>query len=113
MKSWPPVYEEEVTYQVGDFAEGGIVFYVDKTGQHGLVSALEDLTEGATITSEGNPGYQWGCYDTSISGANGQAIGTGYQNTLDIGAGCSETPVAASEALAYESGVTMTGIYPQ
>ena len=35
--------------------------------------------------------------------ADGQAIGTGYQNTLDIVAGCSETQIAASEALAYES----------
>lgn len=90
-------------YQVGDSAEGGIVFYVDETGEHGLVSALEDLTEGTTIDSEGNPGYQWGCFATGISGADGQAIGTGYQNTLDIASGCSETPIAASEALAYES----------
>ena len=77
---------------VGDLAEGGIVFYVDETGQHGLVAATEDLGT-----------YQWGCYETSISGADGESIGTGYQNTLDIVSGCSETPIAASEALAYES----------
>jgi hypothetical protein len=47
--------------------------------------------------------YQWGCYETSISGADGESIGTGYQNTLDIVSGCSETPIAASIALAYES----------
>ena len=47
--------------------------------------------------------YQWGCYETSISGADGESIGTGYQNTLDIVSECSETPIAASEALAYES----------
>ena len=80
-------------YVVGTEAEGGIVFYVDETGQHGLVAALEDL-EGY---------YEWGCFGTTISGADGQAIGTGYQNTLDIASGCSETPIAASEALAYES----------
>ena len=91
------------TYEVGDLTQGGIVFYVDETGQHGLVAAMEDLTEGTTINSEGNPGYQWGCFGTGISGANGQAIGTGYQNTLDIASGCSETPIAASEALACES----------
>ena len=39
-----------------------------------------------------------------MDGADGQGIGTGYQNTLDIVSGCSETPIAASEALAYESG---------
>ncbi len=30
------------TYSVGDFAQGGIVFWVDETGQHGLVAAKED-----------------------------------------------------------------------
>jgi hypothetical protein len=30
------------TYSVGDFAHGGIVFWVDETGQHGLVCAKED-----------------------------------------------------------------------
>ena len=60
--------------KVGDLAQGGIVFYVDETGQHGLVAAQEDL-----------PGtYEWGCYSASVNGADGQAIGTGYQNTLDI-----------------------------
>jgi hypothetical protein len=31
--------ENTKTYKVGDFAHGGIVFWVDETGQHGLVSA--------------------------------------------------------------------------
>ena len=46
---------------------------------------------------------EWGCYLYELSGADGTSIGTGYQNTLDIVAGCSETPIAASVALAYES----------
>ena len=73
----------------GEQVHGGIVFYVDETGQHGLVAAIEDL-EGY---------YEWGCNGTSISGADGQAIGTGYQNTLDIVAGCSESNTAAFNAL--------------
>jgi hypothetical protein len=79
-------------YLVGMEAEGGIVFYVDETGQHGLVAATEDLGT-----------YQWGCFGTVLTGADGTSIGTGFQNTLDIASGCSETPIAASEALAYES----------
>ena len=64
----------EITYQVGDYAQGGIVFYVDETGKHGLVAASGDL-----------PGtYEWGCYNQDVNGADGQAIGTGYQNTMDI-----------------------------
>jgi hypothetical protein len=34
------------TYSVGDFAHGGIVFWVDETGQHGLVCAKEDQSTG-------------------------------------------------------------------
>ncbi len=30
------------TYSVGDFAQGGIVFWLDETGQHGLVCAKKD-----------------------------------------------------------------------
>ncbi|MCD4710593.1 MAG: DUF1566 domain-containing protein [Bacteroidales bacterium] len=30
------------TYSVGDFAQGGVVFWVDETGQHGLVCAKTD-----------------------------------------------------------------------
>ena len=87
-------------YEIGDLVEGGIVFYIDETGEHGLVAAIEDLTEGATDPyGWGYNGYEWGCYGTSLSGAEGQAIGTGYQNTLDIVAGCSDTNTAAFNAL--------------
>ncbi|WP_370100925.1 Lcl domain-containing protein [Xanthomarina gelatinilytica] len=34
------------TYSVGDFAHGGIVFWVDETGQHGLVCAKQDQSTG-------------------------------------------------------------------
>ena len=78
--------------QIGDNIYGGIVFYIDSTGVHGLVSSMDILA-----------GYRWGCYGIDIDGADGSAIGTGYQNTLDIVAGCSETSLAASEALAYDA----------
>jgi len=78
--------------EIGDIYQGGIVFYVDETGLHGLVADMQNLEP-----------LTWGCMATSLDGAGGQAMGTGYQNTLDIVAGCSEIPIAASEALAYES----------
>lgn len=34
------------TYSIGDFAQGGIVFWVDETGQHGLVAAKVDQSTG-------------------------------------------------------------------
>src|SRR5690554_3796598 len=37
---------DATTYSVGDFAQGGIVFWVDETGQHGLVAAREDQSTG-------------------------------------------------------------------
>lgn len=33
------------TYSVGDFAQGGIVFWVDETGHHGLACAKEDQSD--------------------------------------------------------------------
>jgi hypothetical protein len=32
----PPTPPVPITYQVGDYAQGGVVCYVDETGQHGL-----------------------------------------------------------------------------
>ncbi len=88
-----------VAAQIGDIFEGGYLFYIDKSGQHGLVAALEDLDLGE---------LEWGCIGEwggmELYGADYLAIGTGYQNTLDIVASCSETPIAASEALAYDGG---------
>jgi hypothetical protein len=77
-----------VMLHIGEQVHGGMVFYVDETGQHGLVAALEDLGS-----------FEWGCYGTGISGADGTTIGTGYQNTLDIVADCTETNTAAFNAL--------------
>jgi len=79
-------------HQIGDYIQGGIVFYVDETGEHGLVAAEVDLPEM----------YPWGCSGNVISGADGLLIGTGLQNTLDIVFGCSESPIAASMALEHE-----------
>lgn len=78
---------------VGDFYQGGVVFYIFKPGDpnyvtgetHGLISALSDQSSGAP----------WGCGGTALAGADGLTIGTGYQNTTDILAGCTESGIAA------------------
>ena len=69
--------------QINDYRYGGVVFYIDDTGKHGLVCAIEDL-----------PYAMWGCYPKEISGADGRAIGSGYQNTQDILADCTELSAA-------------------
>ncbi|MDB2621980.1 DUF1566 domain-containing protein [Flavobacteriales bacterium] len=59
--------------QIGEIYQGGYIFQINEDGT-GLVAAMENL-EGT---------YEWGCYGEIVNGADGQAIGTGHQNTLDI-----------------------------
>jgi len=61
----------------GELIHGGMVFYVDESGQHGLVAALEDIGS-----------FSWSCYGIDIPGASGTSIGAGLQNSLDIVSGC-------------------------
>jgi hypothetical protein len=72
-------------YVLGEFYQGGIIFYYDSTGQHGLVVAPIDQSAGA----------EWGCFGVDIPGADNQEIGTGQQNTIDILAGCPTPGIAA------------------
>ena len=65
-------YEHKLT--IGMSYAGGIIFYINGTGQHGLVCATSDQSI-ETI---------WGCDGTDVSGASGTAVGTGSQNTIDI-----------------------------
>jgi len=80
-------------FALNDAALGGRVFYIlgasdsgyDPNIQHGLVVTSSDISSGA----------QWGCHGTTITGADGTAIGTGNQNTIDIIAQCSTAGIAA------------------
>lgn len=71
-------------FSIGMTYGGGIVFYIDSTGVHGLISATTDQSASA----------QWGCFLTSIPGTSA-AIGAGQDNTLIIINGCSEAGIAA------------------
>tara|TARA_B100001093_G_scaffold516155_1_gene594262 strand:- start:98 stop:1723 length:1626 start_codon:yes stop_codon:yes gene_type:complete len=94
--------------EIGGFYGGGIIFYIDETAQHGLIAAIEDITEGSNMGFWGiSEGFEWGCLGENVSGADGQAIGTGYQNTLDIFAQNCQTEnggiTAAQVTLNYET----------
>ena len=68
---------------IGDSYQGGIIFYLDGSGG-GLIAAPTNQSAEA----------QWGCYGV-FTGADGIAIGTGAQNTIDIEAVCSAPGTAA------------------
>ena len=70
---------------IGDFHQGGVIFYLDETGEHGLISSVTDQSFSAA----------WGCPPLIVDGADGIAIGTGAQNTLDILATCNTAGIAA------------------
>lgn len=61
---------------VGDFANGGIVFWIDETGQEGLVCAKEDLNEGK--------GLQWYNGKNITVGASKDGVKAGKENTTLI-----------------------------
>ena len=94
---------------VGAEAHGGIVFYIDETGEHGLVAALEDITDGSNMGIWGTPeGFEWGCYGTSVATAyQNYAIGTGLENTEAIVSQNCQTEnggiTAAQATLNYEA----------
>lgn len=60
-----------ITYSVGDFAQGGIVFWVDEAGQHGLVCAKTDQSTGV----------RWYAGTFGDTRAYGDHINAGEMNT--------------------------------
>jgi hypothetical protein len=79
-------YGEDVTftanYKIGDNMHGGLIFYLDESGEHGLVCTTSDQIESP-----------WGC--ANVVGAGGRTIGTGMQNTIDIVLSCPSEGYAA------------------
>ena len=86
-----PTWESRLS--VGMEYQGGIIAYIlhqgdigyDPSTVHGLIAAPFDQSSGAPC----------GCYGTTFPGADGTAIGTGNQNTIDIMNGCGNVGIAA------------------
>jgi hypothetical protein len=79
-----PTTLTQIFLYIGQSHAGGIVFYIDGTGLHGLVATPGDQSASA----------QWGCSETLISGTS-TAIGSGQANTTAIVNGCSTSGIAA------------------
>ena len=84
--SWAEVAATSATYSIGDVVNGGVVFWLDSTGQHGLVVAFSDVATSV----------EWGCNSTDLlnvlnvpyndyhPAGLGAEIGDGFNNTNDI-----------------------------
>ena len=80
-------------YSVGQVLGGGIVYYVDCTGQSGLIVSTVDLATNVA----------WGCSGTLV-GASGTAIYTGLANTNAILAICATPGIPARLCADYTAG---------
>jgi len=61
-------------YKIGQQLFGGIIFYIDTTGDHGLVCATSNLSDSMV----------WNYTKVDTSGASATALGTGLANTNKI-----------------------------
>ena len=63
------------THHIGDLYRGGIVFWLDETGQHGLIASKKDINQ--------NQGVQWhnGESGNKVTNARADGVGAGEGNT--------------------------------
>ncbi len=79
----PTIKLNTSAFAIGQSYGGGIIFYIDNTGQHGLIAAPTD--QGS---------FPWGCIGTSI-GSTSLDMGSGLSNTIAIVNSCDESGIAA------------------
>ena len=89
------------SYSIGDFAHGGVVFWVDETGQHGLVAAKSNQT----------PIVLWSAGTSTNTMAYGDGIYSGKSNTTLIiasqgyGNGNTYSARVCNELVVIENGI--------
>ena len=71
------------SFYIGQYYAGGYIFYLDNSGQHGLICSTNDINENAV----------WGCSGININTSD--SIGSGATNTASILASCSQTGIGA------------------
>ena len=62
------------TYEIGDFAQGGVVFWVDETKQHGLVCSIADAIPGTTRWYAGTYGFTRAVGDGLFGGRDNTSL---------------------------------------
>lgn len=82
--------------QIGDILYGGVIFYVDMSGEHGLVASIKNQTRS-----------QWGCQNTFIDDTK-TGLSTypddaiGLNNTILITTRCLTINIAAKFCREYK-----------
>ena len=91
--SYPNNYISD--YCIGDTGPaGGWIFY-DNGSYTTATATIPSWRYLEAAPSDQSTSAEWGCYEVLISGADGTAVGTGEQNTIDIEAGCTTANTAA------------------
>ncbi len=78
-------------FEIGQEHQGGIIFYLDESKSHGLISMKTDMAA-----------LPYGCIMTREPMAQGSEIGTGKENTISIATHCEEENIAAKFCLNLE-----------
>ncbi|MFT3681497.1 MAG: DUF1566 domain-containing protein [Ferruginibacter sp.] len=91
-------------FAVGQTYGGGVIFYVDATGQHGLIAAASD--QSRTLSWDNYDGA-----DPELVGNTGVAIGTGAANTTTVINSLGNSSYAATACRLYYNGGGYTDWY--
>jgi hypothetical protein len=94
--NWTEVGVTSLTYSIGDVVNDGVVFWLDDTGQHGLVCAFSDYATSVKWGCNGTdlPNLQNVPYNGGVATGLGAEIGDGFNNTNDILTDCPTAPAA-------------------
>jgi hypothetical protein len=85
-------FDGTIAFGIGVSCLGGTVAYILQSGDPGYDA---NVLHGLIATPSNLTAAQWGCYGTEIPGADGTALGTGNQNTMDVVAGCTTAGIPA------------------
>jgi len=88
-------------HYIGELYGGGVVFWVDKSGKHGLVCSLIDLSTGT----------RWSNITTVAVGVSAQNEWNGYDNSNSIVLQSGHISSSAQRCLDYVNDDYNTGVY--
>lgn len=86
---------------LGEPYQGGVIFYLDHTGEHGLICSMIDLTNGTP----------WSNVSSTLVGASAQSDWNGLGNSTAITGQAGHTSSAAKLCTDYANADYGTGVY--